>query len=49
MSTKATVLLEHHLKTLKLPTMLREYGSLAAACTKERADYPTYLDRKSVV
>jgi DNA replication protein DnaC len=45
MSGKATVLLEHHLKQLKLPTMLREYGGIAAACTKERADYPTYLLR----
>jgi hypothetical protein len=26
---KATVLLEHHLKALKLPTMLREYPPLA--------------------
>ena len=30
--SKSTVLLEHHLKTLKLPTMLREYASLAASC-----------------
>ena len=42
---KPTVLLEHYLKQLKLPTMLREYASLAATCTKERADYPTYLLR----
>lgn len=45
MSAKATVLLEHHLKQLKLPTVLREYAPLAAACTKDRADYPTYLLR----
>lgn len=45
MSGKSTVLLEHHLKALKLPTMLREYASLAATCTKDRADYPTYLLR----
>ena len=43
--SKATVLLEHHLKQLKLPTMLREYASLAAVCTRDRADYPTYLLR----
>ena len=43
--TKATVLLEHHLKQLKLPTMLREYASVAAACTKDKADYSTYLLR----
>ena len=29
---KATVLLEHHLKALRLPTILREYGPVAAAC-----------------
>ena len=42
---KPTVLLEHHLKQLKLPTMLREYASVAASCSKERCDYPTYLLR----
>ena len=42
---KTTVLLEHYLKQLKLPTMMREYASLAATCSKERADYPTYLLR----
>jgi DNA replication protein DnaC len=35
--------LEHHLKTLRLPTMLREYQSMAQVCQRERADYPTYL------
>jgi DNA replication protein DnaC len=40
-----TVLLEHHLKALKLPTMLREYKTLVRVCTEERADYPTYLLR----
>mgnify|MGYP000995731780 FL=1 len=45
MSGEATVLLAHHLKRLKLPTMLHEYNSLAAACTKDRADYQTYLLR----
>lgn len=29
--TKATVLREHHLKSLKLPTVLREYVPVAAA------------------
>ena len=42
---KPSVLLEHYLKQLKLPTMLREYASLAAICSKERADYPAYLLR----
>ena len=41
--TKATLLLAHHLKQLKLPTMLREYASVAARCTQDRSDYPTYL------
>jgi DNA replication protein DnaC len=43
--TKSTVLLEHHLKQLKLPTMLRDYAPVAASCTKERCDYPGYLLR----
>lgn len=42
---KATVLLEHHLKALRLPTILREYGSVAAACTADKADYASYLLR----
>jgi len=41
----STVLLEHHLKQLKLPSVLREYASMAAVCMKDRADYPTYLLR----
>jgi DNA replication protein DnaC len=41
--TKSTLLLEHHLKQLKLPTMLREYAPVAAASTRERLDYPGYL------
>ena len=46
MSTKqSTLLLEHHLKQLKLPTMLREYAAIAAQCTQDRGDYPTYLLR----
>ena len=45
--SKPTVLLEYNLKQLKLPSMLREYTSLAAVCSKERADYPTYLLRLS--
>jgi DNA replication protein DnaC len=45
--SKPTVLLEHHLKQLKLPTMLREYAAVAAHCSNERCDYPTYLLRLS--
>jgi len=43
--SQSTVLLEHHLKQLKLPTMLREYAAVAAGCSKDRCDYPTYLLR----
>ena len=42
---KPTVLLEHYLKKLKLPTMLREYAQMAAICQKDRSDYPTFLLR----
>ncbi|MBU0609428.1 MAG: IS21-like element helper ATPase IstB [Armatimonadetes bacterium] len=42
---KTTVLLEHHLKALKLPTVLREYAPVAAACSQDKADYATYLLR----
>jgi len=42
---KATVLLEHYLKQLKLPSILREHAKMAAVCEKERADYQTYLLR----
>jgi len=44
-TAKSTLLLEHHLKLLKLPTMLRDYPAVAAACTADRCDYPTYLLR----
>ena len=30
MSNRSTLLLEHHLKELKLPSFLREYGKMAA-------------------
>jgi len=42
---KSTVLLQHHLKQLKLPTMLKEYPLLAKSCSEEKCDYPTYLLR----
>jgi len=42
---KPTILLDHHLKKLKLPSMLRDYHSLAVVCRDERCDYPTYLLR----
>ena len=39
----ATVLLEHHLKQLKLPTMLRDHASVAAVCGRENASFETFL------
>jgi len=42
-----TLLLEHHLKALRLPTFLREYASVAAVCTQDRSPYPAYLMRLS--
>ena len=42
---KSTVLLEHYLKKLKLPSMLREYAQVAAICQKDRSDYATFLLR----
>ena len=43
--SQSSLLLQHHLKQLKLPTVLREYESLAEVCAKERAAYPEYLLR----
>jgi DNA replication protein DnaC len=40
-----TVLLDHYLKQLKLPTMLREYASVAAACAQEAQDHIAFLLR----
>jgi DNA replication protein DnaC len=42
---KPTVLLEHYLKELKLPTFLREYRKIAEICQKDRSDYQTFLLR----
>jgi DNA replication protein DnaC len=39
------LLLEHHLKELRLPTILREYDKVARQCAVEQADYPRYLLR----
>ena len=41
-TTKPNLLLEHQLKELKLPTMLREYAALACVCSSERSDYPIW-------
>ena len=45
MTDKPTLLLEHHLKELRLPSFLREYGKMAAQCAAEGADHPQYLLR----
>lgn len=39
------VLLEHHLKTLRLPTFAREYDKVAQQCAAEGVDFPRYLLR----
>ena len=39
------MLLEHHLKQLRLPTFLREYDKVARQCAAESVDYPRYLLR----
>ena len=45
MNSRSTLLLEHHLKELKLPSFLREYGKMAAQCAAEGMDHPQYLLR----
>ena len=39
------LLLEHHLKQLRLPTFLREYDKVARQCAVEQATYAAYLLR----
>ena len=41
----STLLWRHHLKVLKLPTMLRDYAAVAAACGQECVDYAGFLLR----
>ena len=45
MNDRSTLLLEHHLKNLNLPSYLREYGKLAAQCAAGNVDHPEYLVR----
>ena len=45
MNDRSTLLLEHHLKELKLPSFLREYGNVAAQCVAEGVHHPQYLLR----
>ena len=39
------ILLEHHLKRLKLPTFLREYHKVARQCATEGLDHVQFLTR----
>jgi DNA replication protein DnaC len=39
------LLLAHHLKQLKLPTVLREYEKVARECARDGVDHPRYLLR----
>ena len=41
--TKSTVLLKHHLKALKLPTMLAEAEKIAQRCAADNADHLAFL------
>jgi DNA replication protein DnaC len=41
--TKSTVLLKHHLKALKLPTMLAECEKIAQRCAADNADHLAFL------
>ena len=45
MSATPQLLLAYHLKTLKLPTFLREYDRLARQCANEGVDHVRYLLR----
>jgi DNA replication protein DnaC len=43
LETKSTVLLRHHLKALKLPTILAECEKVAARCARENVDHLGFL------
>jgi len=45
MSGTPQILLAHHLKQLKLPTVLREYEKVARECAESGVDHPRYLLR----
>ena len=45
MAEAPRILLEHHLKRLKLPTFLREYEKLARQCAAEGLDHVRFLAR----
>jgi DNA replication protein DnaC len=43
--TTSTILLKHHLKALKLPTMLAECEKVAQRCATDNADHLAYLQQ----
>lgn len=43
MAGTSQVLLTHHLKQLKLPTVLREYEKVARECARDGIDHLRYL------
>jgi DNA replication protein DnaC len=43
--SRPTVLLDHYLKQLRLPSILREYKNTAAVCANEGEDYIQFLAR----
>jgi hypothetical protein len=45
MTEAPRLLLAHHLKTLKLPTVLREYDKVAQQCAAEGLDHVQFLAR----
>ncbi|MGM0662248.1 MAG: ATP-binding protein, partial [Pseudomonadota bacterium] len=45
MTEAPQILLNHHLKALKLPTFLREYEKLARQCAAEGLDHIQFLAR----
>ncbi len=45
MNETPQILLEHHLKKLKLPTILRDYDKVAKLCASENIDHTGYLLR----
>ncbi len=45
MTEAPKILLDHHLKSLRLPTVLREYDKLARHCAAEGLDHVQFLAR----
>jgi DNA replication protein DnaC len=45
MNERPQILLEHHLKALKLPTFLREYDKVSRQCAAEGVGHPDFLLR----